>query len=317
MRRWFARTKLLLESEQIQLTTNTLDDMTLNSYRILTTQDTVSLAAIGNAPNVNGASLSGNTLNLQPAKASLGGVVTTNAQTFTGLKTFSTGISAPGVVTGLSAIGATPNANGATIAGSNLNLEPANGSFGGVVTTEAQTIAGLKTFTGKTRLSGTKDNASFVIDVERVLVINGNTGELSCRPPYSPPSDSDWMLDSGTITTSTITPPRSSFYAIFAGNMIHLTVQPSGMGNMLVTANTGSPTVLKLTGSLQLVDIQPPGDTSWIGPFINNGVFTYAKWTMSLLGEVTVELIPPGTVFTAPFGVGSNSFTLSYITSNG
>lgn len=49
-------------------------------------------------------------------------------------------------VTTLAAIGATPNANGATISGSTLNLQPASASFGGVMTTGTQTIAGAKTF---------------------------------------------------------------------------------------------------------------------------------------------------------------------------
>jgi hypothetical protein len=53
-----------------------------------------------------------------------------------------------GGVTTLAAIGSTPNANGATISGSTLNLEPANASFGGVVTTGSQTFAGDKTFNG-------------------------------------------------------------------------------------------------------------------------------------------------------------------------
>lgn len=49
--------------------------------------------------------------------------------------------------TSLSAIGSTPNANGATATGNVLNLEPASASFGGVVTTGPQTFAGAKTFT--------------------------------------------------------------------------------------------------------------------------------------------------------------------------
>lgn len=46
----------------------------------------------------------------------------------------------------LSAIGATPNANGASLSSQVLNLQPADGSFGGVVTTTTQTLAGPKTF---------------------------------------------------------------------------------------------------------------------------------------------------------------------------
>lgn len=52
-----------------------------------------------------------------------------------------------GGITTLAAIGSSPNANGATISGSTLNLEPASASFGGVITTGTQTIAGVKSFT--------------------------------------------------------------------------------------------------------------------------------------------------------------------------
>jgi hypothetical protein len=55
---------------------------------------------------------------------------------------------ADGGVLSLSAIGATPNANAATITGTVLNLQPASSSFGGVVTTGTQTFAGDKTLTG-------------------------------------------------------------------------------------------------------------------------------------------------------------------------
>ncbi|MHA8079774.1 hypothetical protein VR610_01325 [Aquirufa regiilacus] len=52
----------------------------------------------------------------------------------------------PAGVTTMAAIGSTPNANGASISGTTLTLQPANASFGGVVTTAAQTFAGVKTF---------------------------------------------------------------------------------------------------------------------------------------------------------------------------
>lgn len=58
-------------------------------------------------------------------------------------------------VTALNTIGSTPNANGATLTGTTLNLEPANASFGGVVTTASQTFAGAKTFAAITITKGT------------------------------------------------------------------------------------------------------------------------------------------------------------------
>lgn len=56
----------------------------------------------------------------------------------------------PGV--SLAPIGSTPNANGASVASGVLNLQPANGSFGGVVTTGSQPFVGVKTFSSGIRL---------------------------------------------------------------------------------------------------------------------------------------------------------------------
>jgi len=65
----------------------------------------------------------------------------------------------------LAAIGATPNANGATISGTTLTLQPADGSFGGVVTTAAQNFAGVKTF----------DDGLVVAAGQTLRVVGGNT----------------------------------------------------------------------------------------------------------------------------------------------
>ncbi len=53
------------------------------------THNAVTLGAIGSSPNANGMTLSTQALNLQPASASYGGVVTTGTQTLAGAKTFS------------------------------------------------------------------------------------------------------------------------------------------------------------------------------------------------------------------------------------
>lgn len=92
-------------------------------------------------------------------------------------------------VTTLSAIGATPNANGATITGSTLNLEPASASFGGVVTTGAQSFAGVKTFTAS---SIATSSASFDVfnttattvnafGAATTLTIGATTGTMTLR----------------------------------------------------------------------------------------------------------------------------------------
>lgn len=50
-----------------------------------------------------------------------------------------------GIPTALAAVGASPNASGATLSGSTLNLEPADNTHPGVLTATSQTIGGAKT----------------------------------------------------------------------------------------------------------------------------------------------------------------------------
>ena len=56
------------------------------------TPSTITVGTISNTSNVNGATISAGVLSLAPADASNGGIVTTGAQTFVGLKTFNNGI---------------------------------------------------------------------------------------------------------------------------------------------------------------------------------------------------------------------------------
>ena len=62
----------------------------------------MTLSAIGSTPNANGATITGNVLNLQPASATFGGVITIGAQTFAGEKTFSSNLISNGSITGSS-----------------------------------------------------------------------------------------------------------------------------------------------------------------------------------------------------------------------
>ena len=79
---------------------------------------------------------------------------------------------------GSSNIGAAPNAQGLTITGTSINLEPASASFGGVVTTGTQVFAGAKTFDSATVTSA----ASPLLLVKKsgggnaVLALDGGSG---------------------------------------------------------------------------------------------------------------------------------------------
>jgi hypothetical protein len=60
----------------------------------------------------------------------------------------------------MAAIGGVSNANGASISGTTLTLQPANASFGGVMTTGAQTIAGAKILSTSLLVGDTTTDAS-------------------------------------------------------------------------------------------------------------------------------------------------------------
>jgi hypothetical protein len=165
--------RFILKADNISFTSSS---SSLNGNPIV-----AGLAPVGSTPNANGASISGSLLNLQPSSATQPGVNTTGAQTYAGVKTFSSSpllpatfgaspgtpqmmiINASGAlgsqaipsasgVTTMAAVGAVPNANGASISGSTLTLQPASSTLPGVNTAAAQTFGGLKTFNAGTSI---------------------------------------------------------------------------------------------------------------------------------------------------------------------
>ncbi len=90
--------KINLTGGEVQIYVPSLNDITANNYRILTTQDispSISLAPIGNSPNSAGATLTAGTLSLQPASSAFGGVMTTSSQSFDGEKNFLKTVTTP------------------------------------------------------------------------------------------------------------------------------------------------------------------------------------------------------------------------------
>lgn len=76
-----------------------------------------------------------------------GGIVRVNNLADTlATKAYARSVGGGGGVTTMAAIGSSPNADGATISGTTLTLQPANSTFGGVVTTGTQNFEGEKFF---------------------------------------------------------------------------------------------------------------------------------------------------------------------------
>lgn len=90
-----------------------------------------------------------------------------------GAKTITIASTSTGDVT-LSAFGSTPNANGASLTGQALTLQPASASFPGGVSTTTQSFAGAKTFTTTTTSTqfNTSSNGAFISGVFPAVASN-------------------------------------------------------------------------------------------------------------------------------------------------
>lgn len=140
----------------------------------------------------------------------------------------------------LTTIGSTPNANGATIIGQVLNLEPASTSFGGIITTGTQSIAGLKTFTSNFTVGTTPDAA---------FIANNTSGKAS-------------MLVAGALKSSFVFDSSGSF-----------TIQAQTKANIL--NGTPSGTGLVIVDTSGNMGINTPAANTYSFTFGNGGARTF------------------------------------------
>ncbi len=119
----------------------------------------------------------------------------------------------------LAAIGAVPNANGASIDASQvLTLEPASASFGGVVTTGAQTFGGTKTFSA---IVAPGTNYAIVAPINAIdangITINNVTNQIAIEVADATHSGMVTIAPQtfgGTKTFSAIVAPGTNYAAI-------------------------------------------------------------------------------------------------------
>jgi hypothetical protein len=242
--------------------------------------------------------------------------------------TVSLGAGGGGGVTTMAAIGAVPNANGATISGTTLNLQPASASFGGVVTTAAQTFAGIKNFAADntvfTTATPTQDG---IVILPRAggsssLRVFITTAALTTSRTHTIPNvaaDANFLLSQGNQTmvgSQTISFPGSTTVGslIFGGatnNWINygttgFTTTTNGLMSVLGTRSVGAKIVLYSQISSVIADAS-------IGIDGNTGIwFSTASLGSNALPGNVVSL-PPSYAFytgaasttTLQFGIGS------------
>jgi len=258
-------------------------------------QANLSLSAIGSTANANGATLTGAVLNLQPASASFGGVVTTGTQSFAGTKTFSTQ-----VYIGLGQIGsqteilqikaaeATINLQTTTATSySGLNLYDAAGALGGSIqygNASAGVLPntfffGPRNATGTMALvRGTGATISAYLDASGNFGINTTTignskfqvnGSAAIGYSANTTAPTNGLAVAGGVTIGTATNNVSSIaasgYSLTGANAQSL-VDLSGTWN-----TTGNPTAIKLNvtntasgATSNLMDLQVGGVSKFL-----------------------------------------------------
>lgn len=235
----------------------------------------ITLGAVGSSANANGATLTLQALNLEPASASFPGIITTGTQSLAGAKTFTGAISASnlsGINTGditLSAIGSSANANGASLSGQALTLQPASASFGGVLTTGTQTIAGAKTFSTSTStpsgiLTGSSSGAltlqAAATTTNHTLVFPSAQGAAYSQLTNNGSGALSWAVDptfstgvqNYTVVCSVATNALTIALKTLAGTDA-TAADPIMVSFRSATATDGTYAVVNITGALSIV----------------------------------------------------------------
>lgn len=152
-----------------------------------------------------------------------------------------TGSNLSGTNTGdvtLTAVGSSPNANGASLAGQVLTLQPADGTNPGLLTSGAQSIGGAKTFTGAisaSNLSGT-NTGNVTLGTANGLSLVGQALSLglSSTSTTGALSSTDWNTFNNVAANSA----NNTLSNLVSPTAINQNLLPDGDANRILGSTT-------------------------------------------------------------------------------
>lgn len=262
--------------------------------------------------SANGAVDASNQLVMQTADATYPGLVSTGTQTFAGNKTFTGTIGASnlsGTNTGdvtLTAAGSTPSANGASLSGQALTLQPADSTHPGIVSTGIQSFSGDKTFVDSVTspdVSTTRAFTSLVTVTPATVgaVRLGNAEKISWR---NVGDTADKSLTLNSSDHFTLNAPTD-----ITGNLTATNLSGTNTGDVTLTAVGATPNANGASLSGQALTLQPADGT-------NPGVVTTGAQTIA--GVKTFSSAPNLSSLTASQALvldgSKNVTTLAYDT---
>jgi hypothetical protein len=196
----------------------------------------------------------------------------------------------------LAAVGSSPNANGATLTGQVLALQPASGTQPGVVSTGAQTFAGAKTFSstvGASNLSGT------------------NTGDVSLGAAGSSPNANGATLTGQVLTLQLADTSNPGLIGPTA----------NVKAKTMVLSSTGDEAVLALnsSASFRAIGFAQATTASVVAPYISS---SGGNFTIQPAGGQHIDLGPTSGNYVRLINTGarlklSTAGTVDYLSSNG
>lgn len=208
-------------------------------------QETVTIGALdAQAANATGLALVSNVLSTQSADATHPGMVNTTTQSFAGNKTFTGTISASnlsGTNTGdvtLAAFGSTPSANGASLSGQVLTLQPADNTHPGGVSILAQTFAGVKTFSSAPNFSSLTASTALVLDGSNNVASLAYGSATAASTLVQRDSNGDFVARSFRTVDYIDDFTHRSFYLGNAGNRTATGTDDTGVGDTALLALT-------------------------------------------------------------------------------
>jgi len=284
----------------------------------------LSLSAIGAVPNANAATITGTVLNLQPADASFGGVVTTGTQTFAGTKTLNNDIYVIGgaQVYGLSAIGEYDG--GAQIPpgyGGNYALTLGSGLTSNGLSLYA---TGKGYFLGQLRLDSTITNGTYTYTLPSATGTLALTSALSGYLPLTGGTLTGALSGTSATFSGDLTIDTNTLYVDSTNNRIGIgTTSPTNPLHIL--SNTVSQlNVAALSGNTNAqINLEPTGTgIAIIGPGNNVDFVLRSNATERMRITSGGDVIVKGSL--ANFTIGSSGAELffgrnsaNYITANG
>lgn len=194
----------------------------------------------------------------------------------------------------LAAVGSTPSANGASFASQVLTLQPADGTHPGLLTSGAQTIGGLKTFSTGAVITGVIDGSAAASGVVGQIITS--TSSLTSLTSATGVNLTSISLPAGRYLVSAIATLNSNSAVVTFGNstMDISTTTGSGTGTLGLSQynfNVDGLSGVNVSTSGSIISFAVNITGANVSYFLNMTAPTFTGGPMRGIGTITAQRI--------------------------